>query len=72
MNIKYIKLKTASKDVFKKIEVKKEDEDYSGFIESLKQVNPNDVNLMSEIKKTLQELTDNKEVRDEILKRLEE
>ena len=72
MKVKYIKLESASKDVFKTVLAKKEgEEDYSSFIESLKKIDPNDINVMSEIKKTLKELTKDKDIEAEIIKRLE-
>ena len=72
MTIRYKELDTAKKDVFRKNKEKEEGVNYDNFINSLKTLNVQQVNIASELKKMLDTLTVSEDVKQEIMTRLEE
>ena len=72
MEVKFIKLKAAEKDVFNIIDNKNDKEvNFDNFIESLKNISIEDINIIKEIEKIIEKMKIDKKVKDEIFKRLE-
>jgi len=73
MNIKYINLKSASKDIFRNVmDKEKKEVNFDNFINSLKNINIQDINIIKEIERIIDSMKVRVEVKNEILKRLKE
>jgi len=71
MPIRYRELMAATKEVFKKKEEKVEGVNYDSFIESLKSLDVQSVNITEEISKVVDKISTSSEVKKEIISRLE-
>lgn len=72
MKVKYVPFKSAKKDCFRSKVDEKEQANYDSFIESLKNINVEQVDVVKDIGKVLETTDIGEDVRKEILKRLGE